>query len=143
MMTAVDASPKKAVFVISSDTKSCSAWGGLTSRYAKLSGIAGVVVFGAVRDTVEITRLHQPVFASNVTPLSGYNRVEVAAFGEPVKCGSLKVSKNDLAVADRDGVAFVPRAFVPDVLDRASELAAKGRHHVMEMKKRLRRRTSR
>ena len=91
LMNAVDASPKKSVLVISSDTTSCSSWGGLTSRYAKLSGIAGVVVFGAVRDTPEITKLRLPVFASSVTPLSGYNRVEVTEVGEPIVCGSGKV----------------------------------------------------
>jgi len=137
LMNAVDASPKKSVLIISSDTTSCSTWGGLTSRYAKLSGIAGVVVFGAVRDTPEITKLHLPVFASNVTPVSGYNRVEVTSVGEPINCGSVKVGKGDLVVADRDGVAIVPATHIQEVLGRTSKLVAKEKQGVIQMKKRL------
>jgi regulator of RNase E activity RraA len=134
---AVDSSPKKSVLVISSDTKSCSSWGGLTSRYAKLSGIAGVVVFGAVRDTPEITKLQLPVFSSNVTPISGYNRVEVTSVGKPVNCGSVKVRKGDLVVADRDGVAIVPVTHIQEVLGRASKLAAKEKQAIIQMRKLL------
>jgi 4-hydroxy-4-methyl-2-oxoglutarate aldolase len=138
LMNAVDASPKKSVLVISSDTTSCSSWGGLTSRYAKLSGIAGVVVFGAVRDTPEITKLRLPVFASSVTPLSGYNRVEVTEVGEPINCGSGKVVKGDLVVADQDGVAVVPATHIQEVLGRTSKLVAKEKQAVIQMRKRLR-----
>jgi 4-hydroxy-4-methyl-2-oxoglutarate aldolase len=137
LMDAVDASPKQSVLVVSCDTESCSSWGGLTSRYAKLRGIAGAVVFGAVRDTPEITRLRLPVFASKITPVSGYNRVEVAAVGEPVNCGVVRVSKGDLVVADRDGVAVVPTAHIEEVLNRTSKLLAKEVQAVSQMRKRV------
>jgi regulator of RNase E activity RraA len=138
MMSAVDASPSGSILVISSDTTTCSAWGGLTSTYAKLRGIAGVVVYGAVRDTPEITKLRLPVFSSDRTPLSGYNRVEVAAVGEPVDCGNVRASRNDLVVADEDGVVFIPSQLVEEVLKRATELSVKEKHHAREMKNKLR-----
>lgn len=142
MMNAVDASPKNSILVICSDTTRCSNWGGLTSRYAKLSGIAGVVVFGAVRDTADVEKLRLPVFTSNVTAVSGQKRVEVASIGEPIDCGSVKIAKGDLVVADRDSIVFVPAALSREVLERASRLTARERQAIMDMKKRLRHRAT-
>jgi len=57
LMEAIDRAEKGSVMVIASDTRGCSVWGGLVSRYAKLSGIAGAVIYGAARDTEEILKL--------------------------------------------------------------------------------------
>lgn len=135
---AVDAAGKGAVLVISSDTRSCSIWGGLTSLYAKLSGIAGVVACGATRDTREIARLRLPVFSYTVTPVSGYNRVEVLSVGYPVKCEPITVQKDDLVVADKDGTVVVPTAMVQDVLDRATPLLAKEKQQIRDLRKKVR-----
>lgn len=143
LMNAVDDSPKSSILVISSDTRTCSVWGGLTSRYAKLSGVAGVIVCGAVRDTFEITRLRLPVFSYTVTPISGYNRVEVVSSGTPIKCGSVVVQKDDLVVADREGVAIVQAAMIQDVLERASRHQAKERQHIHEMRRKAKHHRSR
>ena len=142
MMNAVDASPENSILVICSDTTRCSSWGGLTSRYAKLSGIAGVVVFGAVRDTADVEKLRLPVFTSNVTAVSGQKRVEVTSVGEPIDCGSVKIAKGDLVVADRDSIVFVPAALSREVLEQASSLTARERQAIMDMKKRLQHRAN-
>ena len=108
------------------------------SRYAKLSGIAGVVVCGAARDTQEIVELRFPVFASAVTPLSGHHRVEVVSAGAPAKCGTVIVQKGYLVVADRDGVVVVSERLVSEVLDRVAKLQAKEKEQTVEMRNRLR-----
>jgi regulator of RNase E activity RraA len=139
LMEAIDLSARGTVLVVSSDTQACTAWGGLVSRYAKLSGIAGAVVCGATRDTEETAALRLPVFASAVTPRSGYNRVEVLSPGTPIRCGSITVQKDDLVVADRDGVVVVPSALIPEVLDTAFSFLAKEGNHIADMRKRLKR----
>jgi regulator of RNase E activity RraA len=138
LMDAIDLADKGSVMVIASDTQACSAWGGLVSRYAKLSGIAGAVVYGAARDIEDIIKLRLPVFSSTVTPISGYNRVEVLSPGAPVNCGSLSVQKGDLVVADRDGVAIVPSAMTREVLDQAFRLLEKEDQHIDDIQVRLR-----
>jgi regulator of RNase E activity RraA len=137
LMEAIDLSAKGTVLVVSADTQTCTAWGGLVSRYAKLSGIAGAVVCGATRDIEETAAIRLPVFASALTPHSGYNRVEVLSPGTPVGCGSITVRKDDLVVADRDGVVVVPSTLTPEVLDIAFGLLAKEGDHITDMKKRL------
>jgi len=138
LMGAIDLADKGSVMVIASGTEACSAWGGLVSRYAKLSGIAGAVIYGAARDIEEIIKLRLPVFSSTVTPISGYHRVEVLLPGAPVNCGSISVHKGDLVVADRDGVAIVPSAMTREVLDQAFRLMEKESKHIDDMRVRLR-----
>lgn len=138
LMRAVDAAPKGSILVISSDTRLCSTWGGVTASYAKISGIRGVVVYGAIRDSCEIIKLRLPVFASSITPISGYNRLEVASFGKPVKCGSVTVRKGDLVVADRDGVAIVQARMSQEVLNSAARLQTKEKQEIIGITKRLR-----
>lgn len=140
LMEAIDLADKGSVMVIASDTKACSAWGGLVSRYAKLSGIAGAVVYGAARDIEEITKLRLPVFCSAVTPISGYNRVEVEVPSPSarVNCGSISVQKGDLVVADRDGVAIMPSSMTHEILDKVFRLMKKEDQHIRDMRVRLR-----
>ncbi len=65
LMDAIDLADEGSVMVIASDTEACSAWGGLVSRYAKLSGIAGAVVYGAARDQEEIIKLRLALTSTN------------------------------------------------------------------------------
>ncbi|MGA2626872.1 MAG: RraA family protein [Candidatus Bathyarchaeia archaeon] len=138
LMDEIDLADKGSVMVVASDTEACSAWGGLVSKYAKLSGIAGAVVYGAARDLEEIIKLRLPVFSSAVTSVSGYNRVEVLSPSAPMYCGSISVQKGDLVVADRDGVAIVPSAIADEVVDQALKLMKNEGQQTANMRVRLR-----
>jgi regulator of RNase E activity RraA len=137
-MDAIDLADKGSVMVVASDTEACSAWGGLVSKYAKLSGIAGAVVYGAARDLEEIIKLRLPVFSSAVTSVSGYNRVEVLSPSAQMYCGSISVQKGDLVVADQDGVAIVPSAIAGEVVDQAFKLMKNEGQQTANMRVRLR-----
>lgn len=115
LLEAVREAPTDSILVIHSESEDYSAWGGLTSWYAKMKAIRGVVVDGAVRDIREIRRLGLPVFSRKRTPASGSGRLVVASIGKPIRIDSLTIRKGDLVVADSDGIAIVPKTKVEAV----------------------------
>ncbi len=122
LIEAIQETPAGSILVLSAESKGFSIWGGLMSWYAKRKGVCGVVVDGAVRDTDEIINDGLPVFSRKVTPVSGYGRLEVASVGRPVQIGSLTVRKEDLVVADSDGIVIIPKAKMSAVLNKILEL---------------------
>lgn len=101
-------------------------WGGLLGRAATRQGVAGVVVSGACRDVDELAESGLPVFARAATPRSARGRVVEVAHGEPLDlAGGVRVAQDDLVLADRSGVVFVPAAQAAQVVSVAEDLAAR------------------
>lgn len=93
-------------------------WGELTSVAAKLRGIAGLVIDGAVRDTRQIANIDFPVFARGIS-IKGSSKNGGGRIGEPIKCGGIQVTTGDVIVADADGVVCIPAELFEQAL-RAS-----------------------
>lgn len=93
-----------------------AAWGELLSCATRGRGGVGAVVDGYVRDVGQIEGLGFPTFARGYSPLDTAGRSDVAAIGEPVSCGGVRVERGDYVVADVDGVVVIPAAAVDDVL---------------------------
>jgi regulator of RNase E activity RraA len=90
--------------------------GELLSGAARLKGIAGVLVDGAVRDVGTLSQWNDfHVFARWITP-RGPSSMERGAVNEPVVFGGVGVSPCDLVVADDDGLVFVPNAVAAELL---------------------------
>ena len=66
-------------------------------------GIAGVVIDGAVRDSLEIDEMDYPVFSRGTNP-NGPTKNVPGRIGHPISIGSVAVRSGDLVVADADGV---------------------------------------
>lgn len=86
-------------------------------------GLAGMVVWGAHRDTAELERLALPVWSYGTTP-AGPIRLEPR---EPqvfasARFASFSVGGDDVVFADRDGVVFVPAARLDDVTRIARDI---------------------
>lgn len=96
-------------------------WGGIITIAARLKGLAGVVIDGAIRDSAEIAADSFPVFARSVVPNAGGAEYE-GDLGVPVHCGGLPVHPSDWVVGDADGVVVVPADRLESALSGAERL---------------------
>ena len=74
----------------------------------KQLGIAGVIVDGAVRDSLEIDEMDFPVFSAGTNP-NGPTKNIGGRIGHPVSCGGVTVKAGDFVLADADGIVVVER----------------------------------
>ena len=102
---------------------SVSNMGGISAQTGKRQGEAGAVVQGGVRDVAHSRALGYPIWASEITPVTGKWRLETVEINGPVQIGDVRVAAGDLVIADDTGVCFVPRDVVLEVLDAAEQKA--------------------
>jgi len=126
---AIDKAEKGDVIVIDACGGRIALWGELASWSAKVKGLAGVVVDGAVRDIPDILSLGFPVFAKHMVPNAGEPKghgeigVEIVCCGQTVRTG-------DWIIGDASGVVVVPQEEAVEIANRAID--------VMERENRLR-----
>lgn len=104
-----------------------STFGGLATLAASLRGVAAVLIDGGCRDLEEIRAADFWLASRFVTPTTGKTRIKVAAIGNPVHLGGVRVQTGDLVVGDETGIVVVPRPTIDDVLARAEAIAEKDR----------------
>lgn len=97
--------------------------GDLVVLEAQAAGLAGVVVWGLHRDTVDIRAAGLPVFSLGATP-TGPQRLDPrpAEALTSAQVGQWQVGPDDVALADDDGVLFVPGNRVGELLDLAESI---------------------
>ena len=101
--------------------------GELVAGKAKVKGVVGFVIDGAVRDATGLEEYAMPVYARALTPAGPYKDGPFA-LAASVAVGGVVVKPGDIVVADEDGVVVVPLEqadLVADVAEakHASELA--------------------
>jgi 4-hydroxy-4-methyl-2-oxoglutarate aldolase len=101
-----------------------SSLGGNSVSVGKRQGEAGAIVDGGTRDIATARRLGYPVWARGVSLMTGKWRLETVSINGPVQIAGVPVSPGDLVVADDNGICFIPRARIAEVLDRARALSA-------------------
>lgn len=84
----------------------------------KQLGLAGVVIDGAVRDSLEIDEMDYPVFSFGTNP-NGPTKNVPGRIGHPLSIGGVTVRPGDLIVADADGVVAIERERVEALLPLA------------------------
>lgn len=82
-------------------------------------GIAGVVVDGAVRDSLEIEEMDFPVFSVGTNP-NGPTKLVPGRIGHPVTVGGVTVHPGDFILGDADGVVVVERDRIESLLPLAA-----------------------
>uniref|UniRef100_C5D1A6 Putative 4-hydroxy-4-methyl-2-oxoglutarate aldolase n=1 Tax=Variovorax paradoxus (strain S110) TaxID=543728 RepID=C5D1A6_VARPS len=91
-------------------------------------GIAGVVMDGACRDSLEIDEMDYPVFCVGTNP-NGPTKNIAGRIGHPVSVGDVTVRAGDFVIADGDGVVVVERekieALLPAAARKVSDEAAR------------------
>lgn len=98
--------------------------GGISAQTAKRQGELGAIVSGGVRDIPHSRAVDYPVWASEITPITGKWRIETVEINGDVEIFGIRVRCGDLVVADDTGVCFVPIERAAEVLDRARKKAA-------------------
>jgi len=97
--------------------------GGNSAQTGKRQGEAGAIVEGGVRDVSHQRAVGYPIWASDITPVTGKWRIEAAEINGPIVIGGVQVHPGDLVVADDTGVCFVPRDMIMEVLEHAEKKA--------------------
>jgi RraA family protein len=92
--------------------------GELMVTHARVRGIAGIVIDGAIRDRDELLQINFPVFARAVSHRGPY-KDGPGEIGFAISLDGMVVEPGDLIVGDGDGVLAVPRSGVAGVLERA------------------------
>jgi RraA family protein len=101
--------PRGSVLVIDGQGELNTAlWGSITTTCARIKGVEGVAIDGAIRDVALIRRDKLPVFARAVVPNAGGAEYR-GEMGIPVQCAGAVVSPGDWIVSDEDGIVVVPR----------------------------------
>jgi regulator of RNase E activity RraA len=100
----------------------------------KQLGIAGVVIDGAVRDTLEIEEMGFPVFAAGFNP-NGPTKSVAGRIGHPVSVGGVTVNPGDLVIGDADGVVVIERERAAGLLPLAAKKVADESARIAAIKK--------
>jgi 4-hydroxy-4-methyl-2-oxoglutarate aldolase len=99
-------------------------WGEIASYYSRIRKLGGAVIDGATRDTVQITGMGFPVFASYIS-VSYPGKRGPGAVNVPVAVAGVTVNPGDLVVGDADGVLAIPPAQVETAVSNAESRMAK------------------
>ncbi len=91
--------------------------GGISAYTGQSHGERGAVVMGGVRDVRHSRSIGYPLWASEITPVTGKWRLETVEINGEIQMGEVRVNAGDLVVADDTGVVFIPRDRIMAVLE--------------------------
>ena len=92
----------------------------LCARMAKRN-VAAMVTDGVVRDLAGVLSTNLPIWCAGVAAPSSVTGLTFVNWAEPIGCGGVAVSPNDVIVADDDGCVLIPQGLLDHVLATAPE----------------------
>ena len=98
--------------------------GELMMSRARQRGVAGIVIWGAIRDSAEIGAGTYPVYASGVTHRGPYKNGP-GEINVPINMGGMSVNPGDIIVGDADGLVAVPQEQAERILASAKSILEK------------------
>ena len=118
---AIDRADSETVLVIDVKGGKTAVWGELATWSAKIKGLAGIVIDGAVRDLDDLLRMNIPIFCRHISSNAG----EPKGFGEigaEITCGGERVRTGDWIIGDDSGVVVVPQERAQEIANRALDV---------------------
>jgi 3-hexulose-6-phosphate synthase/6-phospho-3-hexuloisomerase len=118
---AIDRAKKGQIIVVDVNGGQTAVWGELATWSAKLKGIGGVVIDGAIRDLDDILEIAFPVFCKHVSSNAG----EPKGYGEigaEITCGGQTIRTGDWIICDDSGVVVVPQEIAQEIANRALDV---------------------
>jgi 4-hydroxy-4-methyl-2-oxoglutarate aldolase len=109
--------------------------GDLTALEAENCRLAGIIVWGAHRDTPELRQIRLPIFSYGMWP-SGPQRLDArdSSALQSARFGNFVVERSDVAFADDDGCLFVLAQHADDLLSVAHEIWERERRQAEAIK---------
>lgn len=114
------AQPGDVIVVDGKGDISCALIGEIMSTQAEASGIAGIIIDGAVRDADALYENGFPVFSAGLNPC-GPTKSVAGRVNYPVSVAGAAIQPGDLIIGDVDGVVVLPREVVPALLELAQK----------------------
>lgn len=93
-------------------------FGEMMLAHAQHRGVAGLIIYGAVRDRSAFLKHNLPVYALGVMHRGPY-RNGPGEIGFPIAIEGMQIHPGDLILGDEDGVLALPRDCMEDVLQKA------------------------
>ena len=110
--------------------------GDLVAIEAQGAGIAGIVLWGAYRDSTELEALGLPVFAYGAFPRGPVDaRPTEGDVLDAAHLGDGLVTRSHVVFADGDGAVFVPRDRLEAVLEAARAIRARERRQAAAVRR--------
>jgi RraA family protein len=104
-----------------------SLMGELMLAHAINRGVAGFVIYGAIRDADAIAETNLPLWAAGITHRGPY-KDGPGEINVPIALDGMVIEPGDLVIGDGDGVLAVPYAVAAEVLAKAeAKLAAENK----------------
>ena len=118
---AIDKADSETVLVIDVKGGETAVWGELATWSARIKGLAGIVIDGAIRDLDDLLQMDVPIFCRHISSNAG----EPKGFGEigaEIICGGERVRTGDWIIGDDSGVVVVPQERAQEIANRALDV---------------------
>lgn len=113
------------VIVVSNPTTDVALIGDLIAKEANRKGLAGIIVDGLIRDTVELIEIGLPVFCRGtypVGPLKLPSKLKgKGEIGIDLNIGEDPITAGDWVFGDADGILFIKNKNIPAVFEAAEK----------------------
>ena len=118
---AIDMAQKDTVIVVDVNGGKTAIWGELATWSAKLRGLSGAVIDGAVRDFDDIVKIDFPIFTKYISSNAGEPK-GLGEIGAEIQCGGQKVCTGDWIIGDDSGVVVVPQSIAQEIANRSLDV---------------------
>ncbi|MDR2865867.1 MAG: orotidine 5'-phosphate decarboxylase [Methanomassiliicoccaceae archaeon] len=118
---AIDRAKEGDIIVISVGGGNVAVWGELASESAKIMGVRGVVIDGAIRDIDDITASGFPSFSRYVVPNAGEPK-GYGGIGIEITICNQTVRNGDWMIGDENGLMVVPKEVAVEVANRSLDV---------------------
>ena len=118
---AIDRAEKGEVIVVDVNGGKTAIWGELATWSAKLKGLGGVVIDGAIRDLDDLIKIDFPVFSRHISSNAGEPK-GLGEIGSEITCGNQTVKTGDWIIGDDSGIVVVPQEIAQEIANRALDV---------------------